>query len=295
MSRPAAIGAALLKSRPLPHPDPGVDKDGRGHALVIGGGAQTVGAALLAGIAALRAGAGKIRIATAASVAPSLAVRLPEARVFAVPDTEGGGLDPAAADRLKPLMAEATAAALGPGLVDPEATAALTAALVGAECRSLLIDAGCLNGLMRHREILSGRQGATVITPHAGEMAGCLGVDIAAVEADPVGTARAAAAELGAVVALKGRCTRIATPEGEVWESDHGNVGLATAGSGDVLAGLIVGLLARGAEPATAALWGVWMHGEAGVRLARTRGPLGYFAGELPGEFPAIMAALSEA
>jgi NAD(P)H-hydrate repair Nnr-like enzyme with NAD(P)H-hydrate dehydratase domain len=98
---------------------------------------------------------------------------------------------------------------------------------------------------------------------------------------------------LQVVVIMKGACSRIVTPEGEAWASDHGNIGLATSGSGDVLSGIIAGLLARGATPLQAAIWGVWVHGEAGHRLARAQGPVGYLARELPAEVPRILADLA--
>lgn len=294
MSAVVEVSPDLLRSRPLPRHAPGDDKESRGRVLVIGGGPETPGAVLLAGIAALRAGAGKLQIATGESVAAALAVRVPEARVFRLPETAEGGLDPASADRLKARAADCGAVVIGPGMIDAAATAALTEALLDCEAPAMLIDAGALNGLRRRRDALTRRVGRTVLTPHAGEMASCLGLPIAEVEADPVRIARRAAAELNAVVALKGGCTRIATPEGEVWSCGHGNVGLATSGSGDTLAGFIAGLLARGADAATATLWGVWMHGEAANRLARARGPLGFLAGELPGEIPGVMAELCE-
>lgn len=134
--------------------------------------------------------------------------------------------------------------------------------------------------------------GRVVLTPHAGEMAGMLGVDKDAVAADPEGTARRAAAMLHAVVALKGSCTVVAAPDGRAWSYGGGGVGLATSGSGDTLAGMVTGLLARGTEPEAALLWGVWLHGEAGRRLARTRGRVGFLARELLAEVPAIMAGL---
>jgi NAD(P)H-hydrate repair Nnr-like enzyme with NAD(P)H-hydrate dehydratase domain len=105
--------------------------------------------------------------------------------------------------------------------------------------------------------------------------------------------ARQAAGLLGCVVALKGGCTYIAAPDGEAWSYEGGSVGLATSGSGDTLAGIIAGLLARGASPLEAAQWGVYLHGEAGNRLCLSVGPLGFLARELLAEIPAVMAELS--
>ena len=131
-----------------------------------------------------------------------------------------------------------------------------------------------------------------MLTPHAGEMATLLDVTREEVQADPLGAARRAAGALGVVVAMKGGGTFVVSPQGAAWWCDQGNVGLATSGSGDTLAGVIAGLLARGATPVDATIWGVFLHGEAGDRLARKRGPVGYLARELPAEIPSIMAEL---
>ena len=130
-----------------------------------------------------------------------------------------------------------------------------------------------------------------ILTPHAGEMAGLTGVSKAHVEADPLGAAREAAQALGAVVAVKGQRTFIAAPDGRGWRHEGHAVGLATSGSGDVLAGVIAGLLARDASPEQAALWGVFLHQQAGQRLSERVGPLGFLARELAGEIPGLLAA----
>ncbi len=153
--------------------------------------------------------------------------------------------------------------------------------------------AAALAALAADRELLHALRGRAVITPHAGEMASIKGLSKEAVGRDPLATARRAAKHLRAVVVLKGRETHIAAPDGEAFRNRAGNVGLATSGSGDTLAGVIAGLIARGADPVRATLWGVFLHGEAGARLARSRGPLGFMARELPGEVPRIMAEMA--
>lgn len=293
MSGAAEVTPELLRSLPLPRHRDGDDKEDRGRVLVIAGSAEMPGAALLAGTAALRAGAGKLQFAIPRSVAPHLAVAMPEARVVPTAETADGGHAPDAAGALVELASRAAAVVVGPGMVGDDAVAALIAALLAdTDGPPLLLDALALQGLPRRSEALARRGGRVVLTPHAGEMAGCLGMEIEAVKADPLATARHAAARLSAVVALKGGCTRIAVPDGRAWACDRGNVGLATSGSGDTLAGLIAGLLARGAAPHVACLWGVYVHGEAGARLAARVGPLGYLAREIPHEAPAILAEL---
>jgi ADP-dependent NAD(P)H-hydrate dehydratase len=165
--------------------------------------------------------------------------------------------------------------------------------LQGLSGPALVLDAAALTPLASRREALRRHAGRAILTPHDGEMSRLLGIPREEVRADPLGAARQAAALLQAVVIMKGGCTRIVTPEGEAWATDHGNVGLATSGSGDVLSGIIAGLLARGATPLQAALWGVYVHGEAGQRLARAQGLVGFLARELPAEVPRILADLA--
>ena len=281
----------LLRSMPLPPHDQGEDKDGRGRVLVIGGSVEVPGSALLAGVAALRAGAGKLQFATCRSVAPQLAVTVPEARVIGLEETPQGGISADEAGKLAERCTQADAVVLGPGMMDNDAVALLTARLLElSNDACFVLDASALHRLDGCRATLTRRAGRAVLTPHAGEMATLLGVRRDVVEEDPLAAAREAATRFQAVVAMKGGCTFIVDPQGRAWSCDRGNVGLATSGSGDTLAGIIAGLLARGTAPAEATLWGVYLHGEAGARLARTRGPVGYLARELPAEVPAIMA-----
>ena len=291
MSAPTPLTLDALRRMPPPMPAGETDKDERGVVLVIGGSREVPGAALLAGVAALRVGAGKLQIAAPASVAPHLGVAVPECRVFATPETPESGIGPGASDLLAPHARRVQAVCLGPGILDRDGAASLTADLLqGVEGPPFLLDAAALTRLRDLREPLRRQAGRVVVTPHAGEMAGLLGVEREAVLTDPLGAARRAAAELQAVVALKGSRTHIVTPQGEAWLFTGGHVGLATSGSGDTLAGAIAGLLARGAPPLQAALWGVSLHGEAGQRLARSRGPLGFLAREIPDQIPALLA-----
>lgn len=284
----------LLRGMPLPRPGQDGDKEERGRVLVIGGSREVPGAALLAGVAALRAGAGKLQIATNRSIAPSLALAVPEALVAGLPETAAGGIAPGAAEDLLRRVARCDAVLIGPGMMDEEAVAALTARLLSeAPATAFVLDAGALIELARLQEPLRRHGGRVVATPHAGEMAALLGVSREAVIADPLGTARQAAAMLQVVVVLKGGRTHIVTPQGAAWTYAEGRVGLATSGSGDTLAGIVVGLLARGAPPIEAALWGVLLHGEAGNRLAQRLGPLGFLARELLAEIPGLLRDLA--
>ena len=294
-AEPCRVTRALLRALPLPEPEEGA-KEGRGAILVVAGSREVPGAALLAATAALRAGAGKLAVATAASIAIPFGLAMPEAMTVALPETEAGAVRGEAAAELLERFAACDAAVIGPGMTaDADAQALAAGFLAGHDGAGLVLDAGALKGLEASAERVRGRSGATVITPHAGEMAHLLGREREAVEADPLGAAREAVARLGVVAVMKGACTFVVTPAGEAWVHDGGHVGLATSGSGDVLAGIIGGLIARGADAAHAALWGVFVHGEAGRRLAETVGPLGLLARELPGEVPRILASLGPA
>ena len=286
------ITADLLRSFPVPAP--GEDKDARGRVLVAGGNRQVPGAALLAAEAAMRVGAGKLQVATGRETAPRIALRLPEALVMGLPETAEGDIAPGAASELANAAMRADGLLLGPGMMDTSAAMALVkgvlARLDPAKAPQIALDAGALCGQEVLREALRPHAGRAVLTPHAGEMAGILGVERSAVEADPLGTGRHAAALLQAVVVVKGAQTHVVSPAGEAWSYAGGGVGLATSGSGDVLAGLLAGLLARGAPPVSAAVWAVWLHGEAGASLARRIGPVGFLARELAAEVPRLMA-----
>lgn len=298
MSGPRPVTPELLRSMPLPRHEEGDDKDGRGRVLVVAGSVEVPGAALLSGIGALRAGAGKLQMATCRSVALHLGMAVPEALVAGLDETPGGGISAEEADKLAKRASRCDALLLGPGMADDDGEATLLTKRILERVEGgpgVVLDAASLPDLRDGDEVLRRHAGRVILTPHAGEMAKLLGIPKAEVETDPVGAARRAAAALHAVVAMKGGCTFVVSPQGVAWSCDQGNVGLATSGSGDTLAGVITGLVARGAPPVQATLWGVFLHGEAGNRLARARGPVGFLARELLAEVPSIMAELDAA
>jgi ADP-dependent NAD(P)H-hydrate dehydratase len=295
MSIPTEITPGLLRLMPLPHPDEGADKQWRGYVLVIAGGRDVPGAAVLAGVGALRAGAGRLGIATCARNATALGMAVPEALVLGLRETPAGGIHPSAAAQLLPRIESCDAVLLGPGLQDEEAIAALAAELLEnvSPGPTFVFDAGAIKNLRAMRLLLERHRGRIMVTPHAGEMAGLLGMKRSEVEAEPQRIACEAAAELSSVVALKGAQTFVASPQEGPSVCREGNVGLATSGSGDVLAGIIAGLLARGTAPFAAACWGVYLHAKAGDRLAERIGPVGFLARELLPEIPGIIGELS--
>jgi len=283
-----ALTDAALRERGLPQPDVESDKEGRGNVLVVAGSREIPGAALLTATAALRAGAGRLTIATPGCVSMALGLAVPEARVIALPETAAGGPAPGGIERLVPLAGRIDALVVGPGLMDEDATVAFTRALLDRFATTVVLDAYAMGAVTSDTP---GR-GNIVLTPHAGEMAHLTGQPKETIVADAATHARAACDAWRSGVVLKGATTWIAFPGEPDWVHRDGDVGLATSGSGDTLAGLVGGLAARGALPLDAALWAVRLHALAGERLAARHGRLGYLARELGDEVPAAMHAL---
>lgn len=287
-----ALTPDLLRDVRLPSHDGEVDKDERGRVLALGGSAEVPGGILLASLGAMRAGAGKLQVATVASRAEALSIQLPEARVIAL-DEADGDIAASARNRIIELAGRNDAIIVGPGMMAATAAEAAALAVLGVEEDvSIVFDAAAIGELRFAARACQRCTGRLVITPHAGEMASLMDADIEEVRAEPDRFAIRAAETLGAVVAMKGGVTHIAAPDGRIWLFEGGCVGLATSGSGDVLAGVVGGLLARGADAVTATLWGVLLHGTAGQRLASRVGPVGFLARELPDEVPGILAEL---
>ncbi|HET9427134.1 MAG TPA: NAD(P)H-hydrate dehydratase, partial [Allosphingosinicella sp.] len=258
---------------------------------VIAGSRELGGAALLAGVAALRAGAGKLQIGTAASLSTAIAIAVPEARVVGYPETDEGDIAEAGIAPLIEWAKMAQAVAIGCGLRHGPALEALLAGLLGCGAFiPLVLDAAALECLGPLEDRVRRWDGGTILLPHAGEMAKLLGRDRGAVEADPGEAAIEAANRFNAVALVKGRFSFIASPQGDLFRLEGGGVGLATSGSGDTLSGIVGGLCARGADPLSATLWGVWLHAQAGRILTRKVGRVGFLAREIPDLIPGLLS-----
>jgi hydroxyethylthiazole kinase-like uncharacterized protein yjeF len=281
-----AVTPQLLRGWPLPSLEDDGTKHDRGTVLVLGGAESTPGAVLLAGLAALRVGAGRLQVATVEATAVALGVTLPEAMVVGLPADAQGSVSASAADQIVEQAAGAATVVLGPGLLGKDAVHdLLSAVLPRLDCRWLVLDAIALTALAGHEDLLKDQEGV-VLTPNDGELAALLdGKELTGLEGATV-----VAERYRAVVATRGW---VVTPDGRAWRDEAGGVGLGTSGSGDVLAGVIGGLLARGAEPAQAAVWGQYAHAAAGDRLAARLGRLGFLARELLDELPAVITSLS--
>lgn len=270
----------------LPYRLPDGHKGSFGKVLLVSGSAGMSGAAVLAARAVLRGGAGMAVAAVPQSIQPQVAVQVPEAITLALPETKRGTIAPEALDSLRRQWSDCNVAAVGPGLsVDAEIVPILAGIL--QECRQpLVLDADALNLLALNPAISCGRTAATVLTPHPGEAARLLACDAATVQADRPAAARELALRFQGVVVLKGAHTLIAAPEGAVVLNVTGNSGMATAGSGDVLTGLLAALLAQRLAPFDAACLAVYLHGLAGDLAASAKGEAGLVAGDIVEALP---------
>jgi ADP-dependent NAD(P)H-hydrate dehydratase len=286
------LDSTWLREHPLPDPDAHADKNARGRVFIVGGCARVPGGLLLTAEAALRAGAGKVQVATAASTALALGVAMPEIAVFPLPEDCDGEIT-CIDDKLETVIARSDAVVIGPAMSGGSAAGSVVDRLLqhGNEA-PLILDAAALMELPSRATALAAQQVPAILTPHIGEMAALLECEAAEIEADRPTAVRRAAKRYGAVVTLKGSTSFVADREGALFAYAGGGVGLATGGSGDVLAGIAAGLVARGAPPLEAALWAVWLHGEAGRRCAVEIGPIGFLARELLGHVPGLMHAI---
>jgi len=287
------VDDALLRGWALPQPGAEGDKEERGRVLVIAGSREMPGALILAANAAMNAGAGKLAVATAASVARLVATMLPEARVIELEESDGGGIAAGAIEQVREQVSCADAVLIGPGMQDERAVSEFTATLMTLATDAIFVlDAAAMNVVRGSMAAKGPFTKQTILTPHYGELAHLTDGDKEQIRSNPAPAALAAAKQWNAIVALKSAITFIAAPDGTLWRHARGNVGLATSGSGDTLAGIIAGLAARGATMQQAAVWGVGLHARAGEQLADRSGPLGYLARDLSAEVPALMAGL---
>jgi NAD(P)H-hydrate epimerase len=257
-----------------------------GHLLLVAGSCGKSGAAALAAEAALRTGAGLVTVAAPASQQATLAIKLTEAMTAPL-DEVAGELAETAFPQIAALWQDKKVLAIGPGLGRSPATVALVQKVIKDCPLPLVIDADALFALAGSTALLTARPvGTTILTPHPGEMAHLLGVAIAEVETDRVGTARRFAEAHGVVLVLKGARTVIAAPDGGIMINSTGHAGMASGGMGDLLTGIIAALLCQGAPPLAAAAAGVWLHGRSGDRLRPRFGDAGLLASDLLSEIP---------
>ena len=292
MTEPTHVTRSVLADWPLA--DPGSSKQSRGTAMLVGGSSSVPGAMLLAGEASLRAGAGKLQVATTDSVAAQMAVSIPEALVSRTPELRAGDISPEAADQVLALAEGAAAILLGPGITSPEAATDLLREIVPKlSDQRVVVDALGSAYVTEETEGLHHLESTAVLTVNPTEIALTLGIEQDQVDDDPLAATLELARRARAVVLCGGSEKFVADPEGRCWRVSAGCPGLGISGSGDVQAGIVTGLLARGAEPAQAAVWGAWLHGTCGEVLADSIGPLGFLARELPAVVPRLLGELA--
>lgn len=284
---PVAWLAGPAAARAVPRKAQGADKYGSGAVLVVAGSPGLTGAAVLCARATLRAGAGLTAVATPAPAQPAVAAQLVEVMTVPLPHDDGR-LAPVSVDAVVAEAGRMSALAIGPGLGRAAATTPALAAILARVALPAVIDADGLWHLAQDPGALRGRPAASVITPHAGEAARLLGRSRAAVEGDRLASARALARAHGATVVLKGPGTLVAAPDGRVVVVGTGSAALATAGTGDVLTGVIAALLAKGMPAFDAAVAGAALHGHAGELTGHGDGTI---AGEVADALPTALAA----
>jgi ADP-dependent NAD(P)H-hydrate dehydratase len=278
------LDRAALDAHPLP-PVRNDDKESKGRILVIAGSGEVPGAALLTATAAMRAGAGKLRVATVESIAMQLGLQMPEAMVIGLAEDAEGGLAGSAVDAIAKQASDVEAIVAGPGVKRSTACEPMAQALMASDA-ALALDVALLKALRPPSEP---RKIAPVLLPDADELASLLDCDQEEVRRDPVGCGLRAAQAFRSIVLVKGPPSHVVCANGDVWTHEGGSPGLGVSGSGDVLAGIVGGLLARSADPLGALLWAVWLHGEAGAALAKKVGAIGFLARQIAGEIPGLL------
>ena len=290
----ATQAAQWMPPRPLSS-----HKGSYGRVLVVAGSTGMTGAAALASEAALRAGAGLVTLATPKHLNPILEGLLPEVMTLPLPETDAGSLAVSATSTILE-FAEKTKSilAIGPGLSQHPETVSFVHHLIrenrehGLDLR-MVIDADGLNALAQDRETLSLLNSEVVLTPHPGEMARLTNTAVPTLEKDRIRTVQQFASEHGVTLVFKGAPTVTGTPNGNLWVNSTGNPGMATGGMGDVLTGIIAGLMAQGISSENAAALGVYLHGLAGDIVAETSGMHGLIASDVLKTVPQAISSLT--
>ncbi|MDZ7362354.1 MAG: NAD(P)H-hydrate dehydratase [candidate division KSB1 bacterium] len=280
----AKLATFLLTSEVLsnwvPRRPPNAFKNRVGQILVIAGSRGFGGAARLTAVSALRAGAGLVVLAAPESLLPQLEAATAEVIKLPLPE-ENGIISSAALESLQSRLQWADVIAIGPGLGLSEGAQRVVKHVLADFPGTLVLDADALNNLIGQQEAIRRAAGKIILTPHPGELSRLTGANKAAIAVNPVAIARQTAEELGQVLVLKGAPTVVASPTGEVFINSTGNAGMATAGSGDVLTGMIAGLAGQNLDPLRAALLGVFLHGMAGDLARDQLGEWSMLAGDI--------------
>ena len=289
MIEAAGIKIAVNVPLPLPRRNPQGHKGTFGDALFIAGAGSYFGAPYLAAMSFLRAGGGYARLAAPAGMTPFLANKGPEVVFVPQQETAAGSIALANRSALLELAQRVDFVVLGPGLSLDSQAQQLAREVAGALDKPLLIDGDGITALCAEPSIFARRRAPTILTPHTGEMARLTGKSAAEIEADRIAIAQETAVRLGTFVVLKGAHSLIATPAEQVFINLSGNSGMATPGSGDVLAGVIAAMAGLGLDMTAAVRMGVFVHGLAGDLAAAGSGADGLVASDILGMLPAAV------
>lgn len=272
----------------LPARSPDSHKGTFGRVLAVGGSLGMTGAVCLTAEAALRSGAGLVEAALPKTLESTVAARTREIITHALHDSDAGHIGPASAEEFVALASRASVVVVGMGLGRHTETLAWLRQVLPEVRVPLILDADALTGLAGHTALLTGHRGSIVVTPHPGEMSRLTGLAVNEIQRRRVDVAKHYAAQWQCTVVLKGARTIVADPGGEIYLNQSGNPGMATAGMGDVLAGVIAALVAHQLAPSLAAALGVYAHGTAGDTAARAKGFMGLTSSDVLAALPEI-------
>ena len=265
---------------------PDAHKGNTGHLLVIGGSPGKTGAAAMTAMSAMRAGAGLVTLGIPRSLNSVLETQVLEAMTYPLPETADGLLDESSFTAIMELLVDKKCLAIGPGLGTSVETKSLVCRLIQESPVPGVIDADGLNNLVGDTQILQNLKAPIILTPHPGEMARLIDSTVADIQNDRINCARDFAVKFKTHVVLKGARTVIAHPDGKVFINRTGNPGMASGGMGDVLTGIIAGLISQGHSPESATHAGVYLHGAAADTIAKTNRPFGFIASDIMNAIP---------
>jgi len=279
---------------PFLYREPDTHKGTYGHLFVLGGSVGKTGAAHLCSEAALRCGTGLVTLGIPESLNPILEQKLTEVMTLPLPSSPEGFLKAEALDEILSFVSSVDGLAIGPGLGINRDTESVVREVWQAVEKPMIWDADALTLLARNSDLKRKQKAPVILTPHPGEMARLTGKRTSWIQANRVEAARALSEEWGVITVLKGARTLVTHPEGRLGINSTGNAGMASGGMGDVLTGLIGGLMLQGLDPFDAASFGVWLHGAAGDQASGRIGPMGFLASEVMEAVPVIFKDLVE-
>ena len=271
---------------------PGTHKGDYGHVFVIAGSVGLTGAAYLTSMASLLSGSGLVTLGVPKGINSIMEEKLTEVMTIPLPETNEQTLSVAALAKIKSFSKSTDVVAIGPGLSRNKNTESLIRKIVQSANKPIVLDADGINAFEKKAGLLKKVKQALVITPHPGEMSRLIGESVKAIQKKRIATAKKVSKNLKCVTVLKGARTVVSSPKGEIYVNETGNPGMATAGVGDVLTGMIASFIGQGIEPFGAAKLGAYLHGRAGDLAMREKGEISLIATDLLGKLPTVLKKL---